>query len=106
MKKASKSTVERLVAKGAMLVDMRSPIDFRDGTISGAVNLPLRNFLNKITGMDRKSKIIIFGASMEDPDVKHGFNYANQLGFTEVYISAYSQLLHEQPDVPERKTRR
>lgn len=93
MKRASKNKVEKLVASGALLVDMRTPIEYRDGSIKGAVNLPLRNFVNKITGMNRKSKIVIFGTTLDDPDLKHGFNYAEQLGFTEVYTTAYNQLL-------------
>lgn len=105
MKKASKNTIERLVSKGALLVDMRSPIEFRDGSIPGAVNLPLKNFLNKILGMDRKTKIIIFGKTIDDPDLIQGFNYSNQLGFTDVYASGYNQWLHPEP-VAERTPQR
>ncbi len=92
MKKIGKNGVEQLVAKGALLVDMRSPVDFRDGSIAGAINLPFRNFLNKITGLDRKVKIIIFGKEMDDSDVTQGYNYANQLGFTDIYVSSYLSL--------------
>lgn len=95
MKLINKKRVFDLVEKGALLVDMRSPVDFRDGSIPKAVNLPLKNFLNKITGIQRKQKIIIFGKSISDQDIKSACNYAEQLGFENLYVSEYKQLVEE-----------
>lgn len=93
MKKISKKALESAVKKGAFLVDMRSPVDYRDGTISGAVNLPLRNFLNKIIGMDRKTRIVIFSKTGRDVELSQAYNYAEQLGFENISVSSYEELI-------------
>lgn len=95
MKKVNKKRALSLVSKGAMLVDMRSPVDFRDGSIPGAQNLPLKNFLNKIVGMNRKQKFVLFARDIDDNDMKNAVNYAEQLGFTDLFISEYKQLIRE-----------
>jgi rhodanese-related sulfurtransferase len=90
-KSVGKKRVDRLVESGAMLVDMRSPVAFRNGSVEKSVNLPLRNFLNQLTGMNRKQNIIVFGETENDEDVVAGVNYAAQMGFN-VFVSDYSQL--------------
>lgn len=92
---ASRKRVEQLTERGAVLVDMRSPVEFRNGTVDGAVNLPLRNFLNTITGLDKKTKLIVFSEKQDDADITAGINYAMQLGFTTVYVSEYKTLIEE-----------
>lgn len=92
MKLVNKNKTFELVNKGAMLVDMRSPVDFRDGTIKGAVNLPLRNFVNKLASFNKKQKIVIFGRNITDEDLKIAFNYAERLGFVNVFVTEYRQL--------------
>jgi len=87
-----KKRVEQLLEKGALLVDMRSPVAFRNGSISGSVNLPLKNFLNKLSGLDKKTKLILFSDTAEDADVKTGINYAAQLGFNNLFFSEYMKL--------------
>ena len=57
MKLVNKDRANKLVDKGALLIDMRSPIDFRDGHIQNSVNLPLKNFTNKLIGLKRNQKI-------------------------------------------------
>ena len=83
-----------LVNKGATLVDMRTPVEFRDGSIVGSVNLPLRNFLNHLVGVtDKASTIIMFSTDKDDADVTSAVNYATQLGFSSIYTSTYSVIL-------------
>ena len=84
--------INKLMEKGALLVDMRSPVSFRNGSVEGAVNLPLKNFLNKLSGLNKNTKLILFSDTMEDSDVKTGINYAAQLGFNEIFISEYSKI--------------
>lgn len=95
MNRIGKTRVESLVASGALLVDMRSPVAFRDGHFAGAVNLPLRNFLNSIMGMDKKKKIIIYSDNITDSDLKQGNSYAETLGFTNVFVADYPSLLEK-----------
>ena len=90
-KSINRKRVNQLVKHDALLVDMRSPVAYRNGSIDGAVNHPLKNFLNELTGMNRKTKIIVFGDTEEDPDVVTGINYGAQLGFT-MFVSSYKRL--------------
>jgi rhodanese-related sulfurtransferase len=89
---ANKERVSQLVGRGAMLVDMRSPVAFRNGSIDGSVNLPLKSFLNQLAGLDKKTKLILFSDTSEDADVKTGINYAVQLGFNNLFVSEYREL--------------
>lgn len=80
---ANREKVAQLLAKGALLVDMRSPILFRDSHIEGSVNLPLRNLINTLTlERNKKRNVILFGLSTDDPELTSGVSYAGNLGFT------------------------
>ena len=92
MKRISKAKADLMMSKGAMLVDMRSPVAFRDGHIDGAINLPLRNFLNTIMPLKKTTKIIIYSDEVSDDVLRQGTNYATNLGFTNVFISDYRSL--------------
>ena len=80
---ADKKKVQTLMEKKkAILVDMRSPILFRDDNIEGAVNLPLRNLINTLTlERDKSRPVILFGLNPDDTDLKSGVNYSENLGF-------------------------
>jgi Rhodanese-related sulfurtransferase len=97
MKRIGKNKAVELVQCGALLVDMRSPVAFRDGHVSGAVNLPLRNFLNKIMPMDKKTKIIIYSDAVTDDVLRQGNQYAEHLGFAHVFIADFKSLTEETP---------
>ncbi len=93
MKSINKDKATQLVQKGATLVDMRSPVSFRDGHVQGAVNLPLKNFTNLLMmTADKKSKFVLYGSTTKDPDILHGVNYAEQLGFSDIFVTDYETL--------------
>ena len=92
MKRISKNKAEELVKNGALLVDMRSPVAFRDGHVAGAVNLPLRNFVNRIVPLNKKTKIIIYSDEITDDVLRHGNLYAENLGFTNVFVADFKGL--------------
>ena len=75
-----------------LLADMRSPVSFRDGHIDNAINLPLKNFVNKIMGLPRDSEIIVYSTAMDDVDLVRGINYAEQLGFKKLYAAEFDNL--------------
>jgi rhodanese-related sulfurtransferase len=88
-----RATFEKISGTGkVLLVDVRSPVQYRDGNISGSVNMPLRKFLNEIRTFDTKTKVIMYGSSISDDDLRSGANYAAQLGFDRVFISDYSSI--------------
>lgn len=92
MKTINKQRLEQLVSKGAFLVDMRSPVDYRNSHIDGAVNLPLKNFTNKLMGMPRTTTIVVYSGTATDPELVSGINYAEIMGFTKLHVAAYSEL--------------
>ena len=90
-KEIGRNRVMKLIEKGAMLIDMRTPVEFRDGTVNGAINLPLRNMLNKIMAVPRNTTLVFFSNEGDD-DLNIASKYAIELGFSDVYISNYTTL--------------
>ena len=74
-----------LVSRGALLFDTRDPVDFRNGTIAGAVNLHLRQ-VPALTKYPRNTDMVFFGSAPDDDTLKTVVNYVIQYGFTNVYI--------------------
>jgi len=52
--------VKRAVEDGAYLLDVRSPDEFKEGSISGAVNIPLDTLRDKISKLPKDRAILIF----------------------------------------------
>lgn len=75
---------QELVKTGAMLIDVRSPVSFRDGSIPGAVNMSIRQ-LSLLNREPKNKKLIFFGESSTDETLKAAVNYASQYGFTNIY---------------------
>lgn len=92
MKRINKERAKKLVDDGAILVDMRSPVAFRDGHIEGAINLPLKNFTNMLMKTAKNTKIIMYADTLDSVELTSGFNYTEQLGFTKVFVSDYTTL--------------
>ena len=84
-KKITGKKAQSLVLNGALLFDTRDPVSFRNGTILGAVNLPLRQ-VSSVGKHPKNTKIVLFGESDEDPNMKHAVNYLIQMGFTNVNV--------------------
>lgn len=51
--------LKELHAKGAVIVDVRSPEEFRSGHIKNSINIPLQSLSQKITTLKQKNKPII-----------------------------------------------
>lgn len=93
MKKIDKAKFDKIVKKSNVLIaDMRSPVNFRDGHIDNSINLPLRNFTNKLMGLPRDYHVIAYSTSFDDSEMLQGMNYAQQLGFENLYIAEYNTL--------------
>lgn len=95
MKFANKNKVKALLEKGGMLIDLRNPVDFRNGTIIGAKNLPLTNFINSFLKFDKTKPIVLIVNFVDDADLKTVDTYANQLGYEKVWAAEYNQLREE-----------
>lgn len=51
--------VEALLAKGALIIDVRTPAEYAGGHITESVNIPLDTIPGKLNDLKRKNKAII-----------------------------------------------
>ncbi len=49
-----------LIKKGAFLVDVRSPAEFRGGNVKGSTNVPLDQIQNQLANFKDKENIVVF----------------------------------------------
>lgn len=80
VKAAPAADVQALIDGGAVLVDVRSPSEFKGGTLKGAKNLPMGS---PPKGLDKSVPVVVFCASgMRSAKVaqdwsKQGFQVTN-----------------------------
>lgn len=53
-------SIKEQVAKGALLVDVRSPEEFASGSVKGAVNIPLDEVESRVNEFKGKPSVIVF----------------------------------------------
>lgn len=93
MRHINKDRFTKLVDKGAVLIDMRNAVAFRDGHIKGAKNFTLRQFTNHLMAIkDKSTVVIVYGDTFSEDDLKYALNYSNQLGFEKVYTADYHSI--------------
>jgi tRNA 2-selenouridine synthase SelU len=94
MKRIDKNKVKVLQEKKKkhMIVDMRSPIDFRDSHVENSVNLPLTNFANKLLTIPKDTTLILYSKNIKDIDLEMGVKYAVQVGFENIFVSDFDSL--------------
>lgn len=83
-KKIDGKRAKQLVEKGAVLIDVRSPVSFRDGTLPGAVNVSLRN-VSTLRKYPDSTSFILFSDSSSEDTLRAAVNYIIQMGFERVY---------------------
>jgi phage shock protein E len=77
------SFVERQINEGGQLIDVRSPVEFNQGALSGAINMPIERFQFLKDAIDHTKPVLLYcrtGARSEM--VKR---YLEQLGFDQVH---------------------
>jgi rhodanese-related sulfurtransferase len=50
---------KELMQKGALIIDVRSPLEFASGNIKGSRNIPLDQFQNRIAELKKSGKPVI-----------------------------------------------
>jgi rhodanese-related sulfurtransferase len=75
---------KKLIDKGGLLIDVRSPVQFRDGSLPNAINVSLRN-VSSLFKHPKTTNFILFGESDDDENVKAAGNYLIQFGYSNVY---------------------
>ncbi len=56
---ASKKQVQEWIAKGAFIVDVRTPDEFKSGHYKGAINIPLADVEKSIAKFGDKNRLIV-----------------------------------------------
>jgi phage shock protein E len=100
----SVAKAKQLLAKGAVLLDARTPVHFRDGTIPGAVNLATHQ-LAQMLKHPKATRIIAFGVTDTDTTVNTVLGYLEQYGFTNLYTIGAIDNWFKDPAKPPRKPR-
>lgn len=52
--------LEEVIKEGAFLVDVRSPSEFADGSVKGAVNIPVNQVSSQLSKFKNKKNIVVF----------------------------------------------
>ncbi|MFN3315434.1 MAG: rhodanese-like domain-containing protein [Raineya sp.] len=55
-----KETLTQAISEGAFLVDVRTPAEFKSGSVKGAVNIPLDSLQANLQRFKGKNKIVVF----------------------------------------------
>jgi tRNA 2-selenouridine synthase SelU len=84
---------EKYVKKNAQVIDLRSPVDFRNSHVENSINLPLKNFCNKLSTFDKKGYILLICVNKTDQDVVQAINYAELFKIENIMPIEYSDLL-------------
>lgn len=59
MSKASES-LQEAITSGALLVDVRTPVEFASGSVRGAINIPLNELLKELPKLKNHNTIVVF----------------------------------------------
>lgn len=54
------SELIRVIKEGALLVDVRSPMEFNAGSAEGAINIPLEEFESSLDKLNGHDSIVLF----------------------------------------------
>jgi len=72
-----------MVAKGAQIIDVRTPMEYKGGHIKGSLNIPLDSLQRNISKINKNKPVITCCASgMRSASAK---NILKSNGYTEVY---------------------
>ncbi len=86
------NVVQKILREGGQLIDVRSAVEFSQGALSGAINMPINNFQHLKDDIDTAKPVLLYcrtGARSEM--VKR---YLEQLGFDRVHnIGGYRKFI-------------
>ncbi len=75
--------VEEVMGEGGQLIDVRSAVEFNQGSLDGAVNMPIESFQFLKDGIDNSKPVLLYcRTGARSGMVK---NYLDQLGFDQVH---------------------
>jgi len=82
--------LQKLLKDGAQLIDVRSTMEFNQGALNGAINLPINSIQHNTGSIDQSKPVLLYCRS----GARSGMvkNFLISLGFQDVYnIGSYSK---------------
>ena len=77
------SFLQAMISEGGQLIDVRSAVEFSQGALSGAVNMPVESFQTLKDDIDNNKPVLLYcRTGARSGMVK---NYLEQLGFDQVH---------------------
>ncbi len=75
--------VQKVMGEGGQLIDVRSPVEFNQGSLDGAINMPVESFQVLKDGIDSSKPVLLYcRTGARSGMVK---NYLDQLGYDDVH---------------------
>ncbi|GMR01270.1 MAG: hypothetical protein BMS9Abin19_0638 [Gammaproteobacteria bacterium] len=75
--------VQEILGEGGQLIDVRTPVEFNQGSLNGAVNMPIESFQYLKDSIDSSKPVLLYcRTGARSGMVK---NYLDQLGFDQVH---------------------
>jgi len=77
------SFLQEILGAGGQLIDVRSPVEFSQGALKGAINMPINSFQYLIDSIDNSKPVVLYcRTGARSGMVK---KYLEQLGFDQVH---------------------
>ncbi len=82
--------IKETINEGGQLIDVRTPVEFNQSSLNGAVNMPVESFQYLMESIDKSKPVLLYcRTGARSGMVK---NYLDQLGFEQVHnIGGISQ---------------
>jgi phage shock protein E len=77
------NVVQKILSEGGQLIDVRSAIEFSQGALNGAVNMPIADFQYLKDDIDSSKPVLLYCRTGARSGVVK--NYLEQLGFDQVH---------------------
>ena len=82
--------LQQLLKKGAQLIDVRSTMEFNQGALNGAINLPITSIQHNTDAIDQTKPVLLYCRSGQRSGMVKQFLIT--LGFDDVYnIGSYTR---------------
>lgn len=84
--------LQQLLEKGGQLIDVRSSMEFNQGALNGAINLPINTIQLNTDAIDQTKPVLLYCRSGQRSGMVKQFLVS--LGFEDVYnIGSYSRFV-------------
>ena len=84
--------LQQFIEKGAQLIDVRSTMEFNQGALNGAINLPINTIQYNTNAIDQSKPVLLYCRSGQRSGMVKQFLISH--GFEDVYnIGSYTKYI-------------